>query len=318
MSGTYKNPLPFPAADPFVMLAADGRYYLYSSMGQSGHFTARSSDDLVHWRDEGAIYEPREGAWCVSEFWAPECYYYRGKYYLWFSANWRENPNGELENFRIGVAVSDSPTGPFVDLYDRPLFDPGYPIIDANLYFEDDRVYLYYSRCCYKHKVNDCEESWIYGVEVSRDFNHVIGEPVLLLRPEQGWESRSVHTGRRWNEGSFVLKRKDTYYMTYSANFFGENDYAVGYATAKHPLGPYEKAPENPILERKGTVGGTGHNSIVRTRGGELFIVYHGRTEQTGMDRVGFIDRLCFDEQGHMKVSGPTVVEQLAPDYMIL
>ena len=74
---------------------------------------------------------------------------------------------------------------PFSDLYDRPVFDPGYPVIDANVLWDDDgRVYLYYSRCCYKHPVeselsvwardkglfDEIEESWVYGVEMKPDF----------------------------------------------------------------------------------------------------------------------------------------------------
>ena len=40
-----------------------------------------------------------------------------------------------VKNFKIGVAVSDSPAGPFSDLYDRPVFNPPYPVIDANVLF---------------------------------------------------------------------------------------------------------------------------------------------------------------------------------------
>lgn len=137
-----------------------------------------------------------------------------------------ENPTREQENFRIGVAVADKPTGPFKDLSDRPVFDPGYPIIDANILFDDasGKTYLYYSRCCYKHAVesevsawaktkgwfDEIEESWIYGVELKPDFSGVIGEPVALLcppktmdDPQAKWENRSVTThevNRRWTE----------------------------------------------------------------------------------------------------------------------
>lgn len=134
------------------------------------------------------------------------------------------------------------------------------------------------------------EESWIYGVELKPDFTGVVGEPVLLLRPEQPWEGRSAAaTGRRWNEGSYLLKHDGHYLMTYSGNFFGGPDYAVGYAVAESPLGPYRKAVENPILERYGEVTGTGHSCMFRGPEGEWLICYHGRTEATGQDRVGFI-----------------------------
>jgi len=265
-----------------------------------------------------------------------------GRYYLFFSANWRHNPNGDLETFRIGVAVADSPSGPFSDLYDRPVFDPGYPVIDANVLWDDDgRVYLYYSRCCYKHPVeselsawardkglfDEIEESWVYGVEMKPDFSGVIGEPVALLTPPQsasdpqtGWESRSVTAGevnRRWTEGSYAFKENGTYYMMYSANFYGGQHYAVGYATAGSPLGPFVKSSDNPVLEKNadkgGEVTGTGHNMVLKLPGGGMYCVYHGRTAPTGDARMVFIDPMEVTEDGRLKVFAPTTSPQPVP-----
>lgn len=282
--------LPFKAADPFTLQASNGRYYLYCTSEDGSGFPVRSSADLIHWTDHGLALASADARWGAGCFWAPECYEIGGRFYLFYSADWAYNPTGALENFRIGAAISDDPAGPFTDMMDRPIFDPGYPIIDANVYQEDGRFYLYYSRCCYEHCVDGLEESWIYGVELKPDFTGVIGEPVLLLRPEQPWEGRSAAaTGRRWNEGSCLLKHDGHYLMTYSGNFFGGPDYAVGYAVAESPLGPYRKAAENPILERYGEVTGTGHSCMFRGPEGEWLICYHGRTEATGQDRVGFI-----------------------------
>lgn len=294
---------PFPAADPFMLRDADGFMYVYCTREDGEGFVARRTRDLETWEELGVVFGPEQARWGVRCFWAPECYCFGGKYYLFYSADWKENPNNEEENFRIGVAVSDCAAGPFADLSDAPLFDPGYPIIDANVYEEDGRFYLYGSRCCYKHRVGEWEESWIYGVELKSDFSGVIGEPKLLLRPEQEWEGRSAEaTGRRWNEGSYLFKRGDTYYMTYSGNFFGGPDYAVGYATAKHPLGPYEKAAENPILERGGVITGTGHSCMAVLEDGKMYIVYHGRTKETGDARIGFISPAMVDEDGKLRV----------------
>ena len=293
--------LPFTAADPFVLRASDGRYYLYCTSEDGSGFPVRSSADLLNWTEHGLALRPKDGRWANDTFWAPECYEIDGKYVLLYSANWKENPTGALENYRIGAAVADTPVGPFTVVSDRPIFDPGYPIIDANLYQEDGRYYLYYSRCCYEHSVNGLEESWIYGVELKPDFSGVIGEPVLLLRPEQPWEGRSAAaTGRRWNEGSFLMKAGDRYLMTYSGNFFGGPDYAVGYAVGQSPLGPFAKAEENPILERYGEVTGTGHSCMLRSPEGELLICYHGRTEKTGQDRVGFISPAEVTPEGRL------------------
>lgn len=280
--------LPFSAADPFIMKASDGVYWMYSTSERGMLFPVRSSEDLVHWTEHGAALA--SSRWGVKCFWAPECYEIGGKYYLFYSADWKENPSNALENFRIGVAVSERPEGPFEDISDAPLFDPGYPIIDANVYQEDGRFYLYYSRCCYEHCIDGLEESWIYGVELKPDFSGVIGEPVLLLRPEQEWEGRSApSTGRRWNEGSFLMKVDGKYIMTYSGNHFAGPDYAVGYAVGDAPLGTFVKAAENPVLECYADVTGTGHSCMLEGPDGELLICYHGRTEATGQARVGFI-----------------------------
>ena len=134
----YQNPLPMAFGDPFLLKASDGKYYMYGTGGVSNGFKVYSSDDLVTWTDEGPIYQGgTSDSWTTDCFWAPEVYERDGKYYLWFSANWKENPTKEQENFRIGVAVADKPTGPFKDLFNQPVFDPGYPIIDANILFDD-------------------------------------------------------------------------------------------------------------------------------------------------------------------------------------
>lgn len=331
------NPLPIPFGDPFILTADDGYYYLYGTTTSISGFEAHRSKDLARWESLGTVYQgARPESWDIARFWAPEVYFYDGRYYLFYSADWRENPTDEEENFRIGIAVADSPAGPFEDYLGRPLFDPGYPVIDANFFTDrDGRNYLYYSRCCYKHpveseiaeraraegKFREIEESWVYGVELSRDLKHTVGEPVLLLRPpvtlddrQSEWESRSVTSGevnRRWTEGSVTFRRGDTYYMMYSANFFGGRHYAVGYATAKHPLGPYVKSEANPILEQNtasgGSVTGTGHNNIFFSHdGGTMYCVYHARTARTGEKRMVFIDRMKITPDGQLHVEGPT------------
>ena len=336
---TFQNPLPVAFGDPFILKASDGKFYMYGTGGAKNGFKVYVSDNLVDWTDLGRVYQGNtDGQWCVANFWAPEAYEMNGKYYLLFSADWRENPTHELENFRIGVAVADQPSGPFTDLMNRPLFDPGYPIIDANLLFDNGHVYLYYSRCCYKNPVesevadwaraqgwfDEIEESWIYGVEIKPDFSDVIGEPVLLLRPpvsmndrQAEWESRSVtsrEVNRRWTEGSYIIKEKDTYYMMYSANYFGGKNYAVGYATSKNPLGPFAKADNNPVLQKNveegGVVTGTGHN-MVFTVAGKRYCVYHGRTAKTGDQRVVFIDPMEILPDGKLVVHGPTTEKQI-------
>ncbi len=331
------NPLDIKLGDPYIIYDDDSdRYYMYGTGGIQKGFMAYSSVDLKEWRNEGQVYTAnQERSWGTKDFWAPEVYKINGKFYMFYSAHWKENPTNELENYKIGVAVADKATGPFIDMNGKPLFDPGYPIIDANVYFsEDGKLYLYYSRCCYKHPVEsqiskwakeqglypEIEESWVYGVELTPDFSGVIGSPTLLLRPpvkmndeQSEWESRSVTSkeiNRRWTEGSYIFKHSDLYYMMYSANHFAGENYAVGYAISTHPLGPFKKSSNNPILEKNtrkgGDVTGTGHNSVLFTKDGKMLCVYHGRTTKTGKDRVVFIDEMVVDQDGNLKVLGPT------------
>ena len=339
-SVAYKNPLPVEFGDPYILSASDGKYYMYGTGGTENGFVAYSSENLADWSLEGVVYSGNQAnSWTLKNYWAPEVYEIDNKYYMFFSADWKVNPTNELENFRIGVAVSDSPIGPFVEISDTPLFDPGYPIIDANILQHEGKTYMYYSRCCYKHPVesevadwaraeglfDEIEESWVYGVELSNDFTTVIGEPVLLLQPpsemsnsQTEWESRSVTSGevnRRWTEGSFAFEHEGKIYMMYSANFFGGEHYAVGYAVSDNPLGPFEKATDNPVLEKNtlkgGEVTGTGHNMVFWSKdNNKMYTVYHGRTEKTGNERVVFIDEMRIDEQGRLIVDGPSTYEK--------
>lgn len=346
---TYTNPLNVQFGDPYVLYTR-GTYYMYGTGGGADKgFAAYSSKDLVNWKAEGQVYfHNNPNGWSDPDagwggaYWAPEVYEVKGKFYLFYSAQWKQNPTNELENFRIGVAVADKPIGPFIDLANKPVFDPGYPIIDANVFFDDDgKIYLYYSRACYKHPVEsevadlarkkgwyrEVEESWVYGVRLKEDFSGVIGEPVLLLRPpvslidkQAEWESRSVtsrEVNRRWTEGSVIFKKGGVYYIMYSANHFGGRHYAVGYATGTSPLGPFTKAANNPVLQKNtakgGSVTGTGHNSIAYSPDGkEMFCVYHARTSKTGNERVVFIDRMQV-KNGKIIVFGPTTTSQKLP-----
>jgi len=327
------EPIDVAFGDPFILYdPPTDLYYLYGTGGTENGFIAYSSKDLRHWKEAGKVYDGKQAkGWGIKDFWAPEVYAINNKYYMYYSAHWKENPGNKLENYRIGVAVADSPLGPFIDLTGKPLFDPGYPIIDANVFRDvDNRNYLFYSRCCYEHPVaseiadwakskwgyNAIEESWVYGIELDSSMQNVIGKPVLLIRPparmsdaQSEWESRSVSSGeinRRWTEGSFLIHAKGQYYMMYSANYFAGANYAVGYATAKSPLGSYEKSQTNPIIEkntdRGGIVSGTGHNSIFRDREGKLRCVYHGRTTKTGDKRMVFIRDIDFSQNNQLRV----------------
>lgn len=86
---------------------------------------------MVNWHEIGSLL-PGAGSWGFTDFWAPEVVEYKGRYYMYYTARWNKN-----NSLRIGAAVSDSPEGPFKDVYDAPMFDFGYAAIDANVFIDD-------------------------------------------------------------------------------------------------------------------------------------------------------------------------------------
>ncbi len=306
MSLTYQNPLPIKnIGDPFVLRASDGTYYCYATSAPDG-FKAWTSPDLVHWTEIGYVYKRREDSWGESDFWAPEVVFHSGKYFMHYSARWGRN-----QSLRIGVAVSGSPAGPFVDVFNQPMFDFGYAAIDGHIFFDDDgHKYFYYSRDCSENVVDGRHESHLYVAELDDDLISFKGEPLLILQPEQEWEIRSGAEWR-WNEGPFVLKHRGKYYLMYSANFYASRDYSVGYAVAESPLGPFVKAAHNPVLvSTVPEISGPGHNSVATSPDGrELFIVYHIHTDHMNPsgDRQVCMDRMGFRKDGTLFVDGPTL-----------
>ena len=278
-------------ADPQVIYW-EGKYYLYSTSYWRG-FKVYESEDLVNWTDMGVCLD---GAWDNpgGKFWAPEVSVKDGKFYMVFS-----NSND------LGIAVSDSPLGPFI-APEKPLLES---TIDGHLFFDDDgRVYLYY--------VSWRSTYGIYGCELDPSLSSVIeGSEKLLLTASLAWERQ----GERIAEGPAILKHNGTYYLTYSGSHYSSKDYAVGYATSSSPLGKYEKYKGNPVLSRSTTVNGTGHHSFIRVKNtGELFIVYHcHRPTPEYTDRIICIDRVRFSPSKYgidrLEIYGPTSTPQNYP-----
>lgn len=312
MTRTYQNPMPIKQiGDPFVLRAPDGTYYCYATSATDG-FKAWTSPDLVHWTDIGYVYKRKADSWGESDFWAPEVVLHKGTYFMHYSARWGKN-----QSLRIGVATSDSPAGPFVDMFNRPMFDFDYAAIDGHVFIDEDgSQYFYYARDCSENVIDGRHESHLYVAELHEDMVSFKEEPRLILKPEQEWECRSGPEWF-WNEGPFVLKHNQSYYLMYSANFYAGRDYSVGYAVAGSPLGPFVKSPHNPVLvSPHGNISGPGHNSVTASPdGSELFIVYHIHTDpqHPGGDRQVCIDRMGFRADGSLYVTGPTDTPQPIP-----
>lgn len=292
---TYKNPLITEGnpADPHVIRVGD-TYYLYATTHGRG-YDVLTSPDLVHWENQGSAFDdPRGGAW------APDVFHNvrgDGKFYLYYTDNDpRKEPGPRAK--QIGVAVADSPLGPFIDK--SVLVDGS---IDAHVFQDDDgQLYFYY--------VEIADGFKIFGQRMSDPLT-LVGERVELIHPTEPWEMAAGKV----TEGPFILKRDGVYYLMYSGSSADSSHYAIGYATAKSPLGPFEKYGENPIVSRTEQIFGPGHHCVVTGPDGKLWMVYHQkRNAETNWRRFLALDPLWFDERGviHGILSRDT--EQPAPE----
>jgi xylan 1,4-beta-xylosidase len=286
---TYRNPL-LPdreIADPFV-LRVGKKYYLYPTSDTRG-LEVFVSDDLVHWERKARVFtDPRGGDW------APEVFHNKrgdGRFYLYYTDNISRWEHGSLEK-QIGVAVADSPLGPFTDK--RVLATHS---IDADLFQDDDgSLYLYYVNLSNGFKIL---------AQPMADPVREKGAPTVIIDPTEAWETRSGHV----TEGPFMLKHKGTYYLMFSGSGADSPNYGIGYATSKSPTGPFVKYAGNPIAHRGGNIFGPGHHCVVEGPDGKLWLVYHQKwAEEQSFHRFLAIDPIWFDDQGvlHTKLSRDT------------
>ena len=255
------------------------------SYGKQTFFNAFSSNDLVHWTKHPHVLDVTNVAWASYAIWAPTVIDAHGKYYMFFSAN---DIQSDAEVGGIGLAVSDTPGGPFRDAIGKPLIDTfhnGAQPIDPFVFRDDDgQVYLFYGG--WKH----CNV-----VRLSDDLRSV--------KPFADGTTYKEITPPGYVEGSFVIKRKGVYYLMWSEGGWTGPDYSVAYATGPTALGPF--TPKGKILAQDMTIArGAGHHSVVNVPGtDDWYIVYHRRplNDDKGEHRQVAIDRLSFAADGTIR-----------------
>ena len=276
--------LPAKYADPNIVRFGD-TYYIYgTSDGTPGwastKFTVWSSTDLVNWTEHPTILDLADVSWAHTNAWAPTAAYANGKYYFYFCAAGN-----------VGVATSDSPTGPFTDsgkpLIDRKDYNNAQQIDPAVFTDDDGQNYLYWGNgSAYVAPLN----ADMTSIDVSK--------------------RRTITGLTDFREGLFMNKRKDTYYLTYSIDDTGSENYQVGYATSTSPTGPFTS--RGVILKKDPALGilATGHSSIIQVPGtDDWYIAYHrfAIPDGNGFNRETTIDRLYFDSSGAITPVIPTL-----------
>ena len=273
------------AADP-TMVMFGNRYYVYPTDGMMKEpgFGAWSSLDLKDWVYEGAILRFSDVAWAKKDAWAPDIIERNGKYYFYFSAD-----------SSIGVAVSDSPTGPFTDALGKPLisFEKDMSTIDPCVFIDDDgETYMYWGATF---------TGQMFMRKMNRDMLSFAGEKITVFdcHPDDDYHC----------EGSYVFKRNGLYYYLWSEYIWcdaptleKDQSYRVNYAVSTTPYGPFRRVPTRiPILSsdmEKGYIG-PGHNSVLHMPGtDDYYIVYHQHDGDAVHHRFANIDQLHFGPDG--------------------
>ncbi len=272
-------------ADPSAHAWDDTKIYIYASHDMDpargcdlmDRYHVFSSEDMVHWVDEGEILRASQVSWGRPEggfMWAPDCAYKDGVYYFYYP-----HPSGEWQTtWKIGVATSTKPASDFTDQgYIEGL--GGDAMIDPCVFIDDNgRAYMYYgggSKC--------------QGGEMNEDMMSMKTQMIDMVGLED------------FHEATWVFKRNDIYYLTYSDNRQGANQ--MRYATSNNPLGPWTYQG----IFLKPTGCDTSHGSVVEFKG-QWYLFYHNqKISGQGTLRSVCADILNFNEDGTIQM-----VEQTA------
>ena len=289
--------------DPF-MYREDGIYYLFGTFASKTIYMYTSSD-LSNWSTKIKAMDEIEDN-NINWIWAPEVYKYDNKYYILFSGVKIEN--GEEKEASLYIAKTDSLKYEGNELnkkfsnVKRINLDNQGNVIDGNILFENNNIYLYYK----------CESDGSICVSRLSENFEVIESKKILSKSNNTWE-------KYYLEGPFTFKYNEKYYLMYSSGGYYNNTYAIGYAIAETPEGPFKKiTTEKPLIsgeevkdniyDTDNGIYGTGHNMVLKTGNDEYYCVYH----RAVLDKNGkfkyrtlMIDKLNIEKDEKLKLDGP-------------
>ena len=251
-----------------------------------------SSENLTDWTDHGVIVTQNKVPWVRPDsysMWAPDCVERNGKYYFYFPSA----PKGGM-GFGVGVAIADTPEGPFV-CESEPI--KGINGIDpCVLLASDGNAYIFWGngRCAklkdnMKEIADDTPKEKVKWGE--REFE-MYGVNCLKGLPN------------RQAEGPFAFEYNGNYYLTYP--YVRENTEVLGYAMSKNPMGPYEY--KGLIMAEHENGCWTNHHSIINYKG-QWYLFYHHNDFSPRDDkrRSVCIEKLYFNADGTIKEVKPTM-----------
>ncbi|WP_395342401.1 glycoside hydrolase family 43 protein [Ningiella sp. W23] len=286
-------------ADPSAHVFND-RLYIYPSHDVDSGIPSNNAGDHFDMRDyrvlsmdsvggevteHGVALSVDDIPWATRQLWAPDAAEKDGKYYLYFPARDKDNI------FRIGVAVSDSPTGPFVA---EPSYMKGSYSIDPAVYKADDGNYYIYIGGIWGGQL----ERWQTGEYVAEDIYPADDEPSIMpvvaklsddmlsfdgelqkvmLLDTDGEPIRHGDNDKRFFEAAWVHKHNGKYYFSWSTG----DTHNIAYGIGDNPLGPFHY--KGVILEP--VVGWTNHHSIAKFQG-KWYLFYHDSSLSGGQTHL--------------------------------
>lgn len=276
--GFYRNPvIPGDFADPSVIKVGNTFYAAGTSSEWGPHFPLFTSTDLINWKQAGYVFDAPP-SWTASSFWAPELFYYRNTFYIYYVAK-RKKDNISY----IGVATAADPLKGFTD--HGPIIEYGTEAIDPFVINENGVLYM-----SFKAYGLDKRPIEILSCRLSADGLKVEGDYTSLLRDDN----------RQGMEGQVLIKKNNYYYLFYSAgNCCGlKCSYNVRVARSQKPEGPYEYYKGNPVLTANDTWKCPGHGTLVQAYGDRYFYLYHAYSVKDNVftGRQGMLDELVWNK----------------------
>ncbi|MCR4796520.1 MAG: family 43 glycosylhydrolase [Ruminococcus sp.] len=281
------------STDPAPMVYGD-TVYLYTGRDKDNSdfyympdWHCYSSQDMQNWTDHGMILSWDSFTWGKQDSaWAAQCIERNGKFYYYVTLE-HKNGGGRA----IGVAVADSPTGPFKDALGKPLVGPNWDYIDPTVFIDDDgQAWLMFGNpSCYYVKLN--EDMVSYSGSIGK-FN---------MNAQSFGPSNNKASS--YGEGPWFYKRKDKYYLVFAAFYGGDGGESLGYSTAPSPTGPWTYGgqvmkPHNCFTNHPGVIDFKGHS----------YLFYHDASLPGGgsFDRSVCIDEFEYGSDGSIPTISPT------------
>ena len=287
-------------SDPAPMVH-DGTMYVYTGHDEDRadffwmqEWRVYSTRDMVNWTDHGSPLALESFSWADDRAWASQCIERDGKFYWYICAHSRLS-----KGMAIGVAVGDSPTGPFRDAIGKPLFENGsWDHIDPTVFIDDDgQAWLYWGN------------PRVYYLKLNRDMISYEGELGMLPMTEEAFGSPAMdkrEKGRKYKdsyvEGPWITKRKGVYQLLYAAGGVPEH---ISYSTAPSPTGPWTYAGE--IMPLSDTGSFTNHCGVADYKGHSYFFYHTGKLPGGGgFGRSVAVEEFNYNADGSFPTILPT------------